>query len=252
MPIGNTYLRCKGYSNDDVNTLITNYYQFGPISIRISALLDLLYTIAEEPLFDVLRSKEQLGYDVSCSIRDNHGVLGFSISINSQENKFSVDYIDERIENFRKELLQIIKNLTNDDFNRYKDSLIKAKMVDDNDIEEEITRNWAEVTSDDYVFDRLQQEINTLRLITQNELIEFYSENYGVNERKFSTQIIGNPIGIDVDEEKAEIDKSTFDQIQIVEFCNENNATLIRDIAKFKKSQKLYPQCKTLPITISE
>ena len=34
-----------------------------------------------EPVFNVLRSKQQLGYSVSSSVRLTHGVLGFAIVI---------------------------------------------------------------------------------------------------------------------------------------------------------------------------
>lgn len=246
LPVGSTYLRCKAYNLQDINTHIINFYQVGPISIRNSALIDLLLTIAEEPLFDILRSKEQLGYDVSCSVRDNHGVLGYSISINSQEHKFNVDYIDERIENFRKELLEIIKKLSSEDFAQFKESLIKIKLTEDNDIKDEIGRNWAEVSTDEYVFDRAQREVNALRALTQNDLLDFYLETCGEKERKLATQVIGNSCEYKEGDDNVVVDKSTFDHIQIVEFQKENTGYLIRDILEFKKSLKVYPVCRTL------
>lgn len=39
--------------------------------------------VMEEPLFDQLRTKEQLGYSVSCSPRVTCGVLGFCVSAQS-------------------------------------------------------------------------------------------------------------------------------------------------------------------------
>jgi len=37
-----------------------------------------------EPCFDTLRTKEQLGYDVFSMIRNTYGVIGLSITVNSQ------------------------------------------------------------------------------------------------------------------------------------------------------------------------
>ena len=39
-----------------------------------------------EPCFDTLRTKEQLGYDVFSMIRNTYGVIGVSITVNSQVN----------------------------------------------------------------------------------------------------------------------------------------------------------------------
>lgn len=245
IPIGQTYLRCRAYNPNDVNTVVSNFYQIGPISIHLNALIDLFVIVAEEPAFDILRSKEQLGYDVSCSIRDNQGILGYIIIINSQESKFSVDHIDQRIESFRKDLIDIIKNMPNENFEQYKESLIKLKQTEDNDLKDEICRNWAEITMDEYVFDRPQQEIHALRTITQDDLLQFYLANYGANERKFSTQVIGNPKGNDQSEADVVVDKSSFDSIEMVEFTTENGGTLIKDIDEFKKTLEIYPISKT-------
>jgi nardilysin len=42
----------------------------------------------EEPVFDMLRTKEQLGYSVFSMMRYTFGVLGFSVSVNTQADKF--------------------------------------------------------------------------------------------------------------------------------------------------------------------
>lgn len=245
LPIGSTYLRCKSYNPQDINTLVVNFYEVGPISIQNGALLDLLLTIAEEPLFDILRTKEQLGYDVSCKARDNQGVLGYTISINSQENTFDVDYIDEHIENFRKELLGIIKNLSSDDFGQFKESLITTKMAEDVDMVDEVARNWGEICSDEYVFDRAQREAEALRAITEKDLLAFYLETYGEKARKLATQVIGNAGGNKNGDDITVNDNSNFDHIQIVEIQEKNTGRLIKDIAEFKKSLKVYPVCRT-------
>lgn len=44
--------------------------------------------LMEEPVFDNLRTKEQLGYSVFSMMRYTFGVLGFSVSVNTQVDKF--------------------------------------------------------------------------------------------------------------------------------------------------------------------
>ena len=87
----------------DANTLVTNYYKTGPGCLKQHAVLETLAKLVEEPVFDTLRTKEQLGYSVSSCLRNTQGVLGLSVTVNTQATKFSVEHVDVRIENFFKE-----------------------------------------------------------------------------------------------------------------------------------------------------
>jgi nardilysin len=40
-----------------------------------------------EPVFDVLRTKEQLGYEVYSILRDTLGILGFSVTVTCRAGK---------------------------------------------------------------------------------------------------------------------------------------------------------------------
>ena len=60
----------------------------------------------EEPVFDTLRTQEQLGYSVYSSHRNTFGVLGFSITVNTQATKYTSDHVDERIESFLQMFLE--------------------------------------------------------------------------------------------------------------------------------------------------
>lgn len=173
----------------DVNTLTCNFYQIGPITIKTNGLIDLLMMIAEEPLFDSLRSKEQLGYDVSCCLHDNHGIIGYSIVVNSQETKFSAEYIDERIEVFRVALLDIIRETSDSEFEQYKESVVKIKLTEDNNLNDEVSRNWTEITTNEYAFDRAAKEVECLKNITKLEFLDFYEKHLLEHTKKFSVQV---------------------------------------------------------------
>jgi nardilysin len=52
-----------------------------------------------EPCFDTLRTKEQLGYDVFSMIRNTFGVIGVSITVNSQvPNRVDKKFLDELLQ----------------------------------------------------------------------------------------------------------------------------------------------------------
>lgn len=249
IPIGVNYLRCKSFNANDVNTSITNFYQIGPISFRTHVMIDLLSTIAQEPIFDMLRSKEQLAYDVSFNMRDNYGNLAYSITVNSQESKFTVDHVNERIEHFRRELISIIQNMPDEDFEEMKTSLAKIKLNEDNKLSEEVDRNWGEITSDDYEFDRPEKEVECLATITKDILLQFYKLHYGENERKLSIQVIGNPsIETTGENEVSEVTEENgshrkmYNSLIYVDDGRENS---IRDIMEFKKTLEICPFSRT-------
>lgn len=256
MPVGANYLRCKTCDPKDVNTVITNFYQIGPISYRTHVLIDLLVMIAQEPLFDTLRNKEQLAYDVSIDLRDNYGILGYSITVNSQESKNSVDHVDDRIENFRRELVTIITDMSDEYFESIKASLAKIKMTEDNKLSEEVQRNWAEITTDEYEFDRPQKEVDHLSTVTKKQLLEFYKITCGDAERKLSVQVIGNAQekgcdGLDDIEmelklnEDLETRRKRFNTLNYVDFNGDHHGNFIQDLMDFKKNLDIYSVTKT-------
>lgn len=189
LPIGAHFVKCKSFSQTDSNTVITNFYQIGPCTVRIECILDLLMMFVEEPLFDILRTKEQLGYDVSASVRNNNGILGYSITVNSQENKHSADHVEERIEAFRTEMMNILQNTSDEDFQQVLSSLIKIKLVADNELKDEVSRNWGEITCEEYIFDRHKREVECLKTFTKDTILEFCTKNEAENFRKLSVQV---------------------------------------------------------------
>lgn len=252
LPGGAHYLRCRTMNAADANTVTVNYYQLGAITIRLNCLIDLLLLVAEEPAFDQLRSKEQLGYDVGCSFRDNFGILGYSISVVSAENKFTAEHIDERIEAFRAEFVNIVRKLTAAEFEQFRETLIKLKMTDDNHLRDELTRNWAEVTNDEFIFDRHLKEVECIRTITQEEFERFYVNHYEADTRKLTVQVIGNADAADA---KAQVEpesifEQTFAPLAFVEIAGGGEAAtergqLIRDVAAFCSGLDVYPVSKT-------
>ena len=113
----------------------------------------------EEPVFDVLRTKEQLGYNVSCTMRDTYGVIGFSISVTTRSDKFTCEYVNNRIELFLKTFAKELREMPYSELNTTKKALIKLKNCTDLNLKEEVTRNWLEIFLETYLFDRSKKEV---------------------------------------------------------------------------------------------
>lgn len=273
LPQGSHYIRCHVLNEKDCNTVVTNFYQIGPCSVRIESILDLLMMFVEEPLFDSLRTKEQLGYYVASSVRINYGIAGYSITVNSQETKNSANHVEERIEAFRGKMLQILEEMPQEEFEHVRESLIKIKQVVDMSLNEEVARNWGEITYEEYLFDRKRKEVEVLRTLTKQEIIDFCLNNERTNLRKLSIQVIGYENGgkcnealakeemdteennaeaenaeeemDDDDEDNEELFNALANKLDLKFIPREGDATTIVDINDFKENLHVYPITKT-------
>lgn len=69
-------------------------------------------------------------------------------------------HVDARIEAFLKRFSKILKNMKEKELEEVRSSLIKLKQLSDIHLKEEVSRNWNEITSGDYLFDRLEREVS--------------------------------------------------------------------------------------------
>lgn len=156
--------------------------------------------LIEEPLFDVLRTKEQLGYSVYCTIRETHGILGYSVTVNAQAGKHTTEHVDSRIEAFLKQSQKILKKMSEKKFMQTKKDLIKVKKFVDVDLEDEVDRNWEEIVNCKYMFDRVKAEIEAIENLKIGDVRKWWDKHniYSKKESfkkltvqvRFSLQII--------------------------------------------------------------
>uniref|UniRef100_A0A673C557 Nardilysin-like n=1 Tax=Sphaeramia orbicularis TaxID=375764 RepID=A0A673C557_9TELE len=134
--------KVKSLNKGDANSEVTVYYQMH----------------MEEPCFDFLRTKETLGYQVYPTCRNTSGVLGFSVTVETQATKFSSEFVEAKIEEFLVSFGERLSGLSEDAFKTQVTALIKLKECEDAHLGEEVDRNWFEVVTQQYVFDRLNKE----------------------------------------------------------------------------------------------
>ena len=133
LPSGVNIVRCDSLANEeDTNTLVCNYYQAGPGTIRDQAVMEAIVLLMEEPVFDTLRTQEQLGYQVSMTFRNTFGVFGLSVTVNTQANKFTADHVDQRVEIFFKTFVS--ESINKENVSQAIQSLLKLKVCEHQDI----------------------------------------------------------------------------------------------------------------------
>jgi len=141
----------------------------------------------EEPVFDTLRTQEQLGYAVNMVMRNTYGVLGITVTVNTQATKFTPQHVDERIEAFFKDFVK--DSFTEETATKAIQSLIKLKLTADVTLEQEVNRNWSEIISKEYVFDRPELLAAVLTEISTEDMKKMLTPLLA--EKKLSIQVVG-------------------------------------------------------------
>ncbi|XP_009979075.1 PREDICTED: nardilysin, partial [Tauraco erythrolophus] len=189
----NTHLLCKvkTLNKGDANSDVTVYYQSGARNLREYTLMELLVMHMEEPCFDFLRTKQTLGYHVYPTCRNTSGILGFSVTVATQATKYNSELVDKKIEEFLSCFEEKIKHLTEDAFSTQVTALIKLKECEDSHLGEEVDRNWNEVVTQQYLFDRLAREIEALKSVTKSDLVTWFQAHRSNKKKVLSVHVVG-------------------------------------------------------------
>merc|ERR1719348_2171860 len=188
LPLGSWTIRVDSVDSGDANTLVTNYYQSGPGNIKEHAVMEAIVLLMEEPVFDTLRTQEQLGYAVNMTLRNTYGVFGLTVTVNTQATKFTAEHVEQRIENFFSEFVS--DHLTEEAVAEAVNALIKLKSRADVTLEEEVGRNWQEIMSKEYIFNRNAREVEFLKEIGLEEVKSVLLPL--LSKRKLSVQVVGS------------------------------------------------------------
>uniref|UniRef100_A0A672PFR8 Nardilysin convertase n=1 Tax=Sinocyclocheilus grahami TaxID=75366 RepID=A0A672PFR8_SINGR len=252
--------KVKSLNKGDANSEVTVYYQSGPKNLREHTLMELLVMHMEEPCFDFLRTKETLGYHVYPTCRNTSGVLGFSVTVETQATKFNTELVETKIEEFLVNFGEKMNSLSDEAFKTQVTALVKLKGCEDTHLGEEVDRNWTEVVTQQYVFDRLSREIDALKLMTKAELVNWFMEHRGEGNRKLSVHVVGygveendppseeQPAAREEEEEGSKM--SLYGEVSKLTFLPAStllaSATTITDIRAFISTLNLYPYHKIL------
>ena len=82
--MGGILVHLLNHFHHDIRECYFSQFQGEPGTIKNHALAEMANMLMEEPVFNRLRTEEQLGYTVYSMLRNTFGVLGISISIYAQ------------------------------------------------------------------------------------------------------------------------------------------------------------------------
>ncbi|CAF0874976.1 unnamed protein product [Brachionus calyciflorus] len=224
IPDGGNYVFIKNNTVHKTSSIET-YYQCGVQNTHNNALVELFCQVINESCFNILRTQEQLGYIVASGSRNFGGAQGVRIIVQSDRSPL---YLDERIENFLNLTEESLNKMTDEEFKTHVEALVLIKLEEPKRMTKQCDIFWNEINSHQYNFDRENIEVEELRKLTKENLLEFFNTFISSkSEKRRKLAVYVNP-----PEMNSEL---TPDKLK---------GKLIEDLNEWRSSLSLYPNAK--------
>ncbi|KAJ2833275.1 metalloprotease, partial [Coemansia furcata] len=137
-------------------------------------VLDLTSIIIQEPFFDQLRTKEQLGYITYSSDRKySDGYMTLRLLVQSEANPA---YVSQRIGHFVRGFRKRLVDMSQEEFERYVNSLRVKREEKLKNLYGETSRYWTHVCSGYYLFDKIDRDIANLATVGKDDIVAFWDK----------------------------------------------------------------------------
>lgn len=226
-PLGkDTVMRSVHTNPDDNNSAVDVFFEVGPKGdFDTDVKLELMGEIMNKPTFHELRTVQQLGYIVSEGVGACDYVLGVYFIIQSTEENPDevVRRIDKFLVDFRKTTLG---DMSDDKIQDYVRSLSANKAEPDKNLAGRSWRFWGEISSRYRQYDRSKKEIEALKLVTKEDILNFfdvYIAEGGSGRRRVISKVYGTQHPIDASQQPSD------------------ESVEIHDPIAFRRQQELYP-----------
>ncbi|KAF6208920.1 hypothetical protein GE061_014662 [Apolygus lucorum] len=226
LPLGVNLLFQK---NEEVHTssCTTVYFHLGPYSLYSAAVAELFYQYIKEPVFSVLRTREQLAYKVYRGIDRTSSCLGLFIRLLTEKHP---RYVDDRIEILLNVMGSNLVELPPSEFETHRESLINDKQTEQKKLILKNEELLSEIRNRHYMFDRKEKEVSIIKSLTKENLVEFYNDYIkplGSRRRKLSIFILSSA--------------GEYGAPVYTEDSNSTSYEEINDIVQFKNSCYTFP-----------
>jgi len=173
LPTGGDFLYQKTLANpDNINHCIEYVVHMGDAQDRRRrAKLLLLGQMMEEPVFDTLRTKEQLGYIVGGGPLVYAGRLAYRILVQSEKD---CPYLEKRIDSFLNNFSQAIKDMPETEFEAHRIGMINKRLEKLKNLNQESGRLWHHITSEVFDFELVYRDAEELDTLTKDEIVDSF------------------------------------------------------------------------------
>lgn len=174
IPRGQTYQFNHVVQNqDNVNSCVKVFFQVCKMTDKKTrVLLELFSSIAREPAFNVLRTREQLGYVVFSGVNSQRTTCGFQITVQSER---STAVLQQRIDKFLVEFKSNLESFFEADVKKYVDSLIHKKEEKYQNMVQESNAFHAHISSGFYNFLVTESDVEILKTLRKSDVVDFFN-----------------------------------------------------------------------------
>ena len=177
----NYIFRFQNPNEEQKDSSISSIYQCGNLLGEQKEYFKILYTFLSEKFFDILRTKETLGYIVYLTyiyLGENFHMIGMV-----QSNKETPEFCNSRIRNFYEKMEKEIEEISDEDFNTLVKTILVEETKKDRDLEEQFDRNWKQIVLGKFKFNIKEENEEYLKKCNKEGLIKFFKK-YFINEMK--------------------------------------------------------------------
>eukprot|EP00826_Nyctotherus_ovalis_P000723 TRINITY_DN10026_c0_g1_i5.p1 TRINITY_DN10026_c0_g1~~TRINITY_DN10026_c0_g1_i5.p1 ORF type:complete len:509 (-),score=129.80 TRINITY_DN10026_c0_g1_i5:54-1580(-) len=174
---------------DEENSILFSYFQGeGKSELKDVAVLEVLMKYMEEKAFDVLRTQQQLGYDVSIAGSKKSEILGVTIFVES--NRYCPEIIVRRVDDFLEKTLKELESIELKEFSKYIESAKASYLEKDVKLKDKCKRINSEVFRSEFVYDRKAKMIQEIDRVTKAQLLEFANNLFIKNMKRLDLEIV--------------------------------------------------------------
>lgn len=206
------------------NSGIFQLYQVKAHSDKTRILNDILDNYLREAFFDQLRTNEQLGYVVYSRALLFRGISQFCFVIQS-DVKWPF-YLRQRIASFIEGLKEKVQNVSDEDYNKYIESVKTEYLQKPLQLYEEAERHWEEIKTQQYFFNRRKRYAELLADISKKDFQDHVASVLFNAPRKFEVHVVSELM-------KDENEKLKGENTEKLQYVTSDDA--------FKKRMALYP-----------
>ena len=210
---------------DETNCAIENYFEIGPENIRDYALVEVMAQLLAADAFDMLRTKEQLGYIVHSSSHSSRDVLSWIMII--QSAKVDPVQLDARADAWMATASAFLKDVHEIVFKATISALAADKRVKATSLKQEFNRYLPHITvSHDYDFEYLEKCAKMIESLSLNDVVAFWDYHFAPGAPR-----------------RAKMSVQIWPPSKIPHVPSEPSVpiTLIQDAFEFKATRPLYP-----------
>ncbi|CAM9877673.1 unnamed protein product [Pylaiella littoralis] len=220
-------LRKPEENESNENSAVYIQFQVSDRTLESRMLATVLMATIEEPFYDSLRTKQQLGYIVASGVSVVEGISAMHLTVQSAER--GPPYLTDRCLEFLKEFRQHLVDLNPSKLSDFVEGLVSRTLESDHRLSSEAHRNWTEISSGQLDFDRRRQEVEALRKIYVEDVLRFFDRHVlegGKERRVLTSEVFSTKHASDLELPLSDV---------------KDAAGLVSDAKKWKGDQEKFP-----------